>query len=196
MNPLRFLADALGTAARAIPFLRRTQGEERSKLVADLQAICSRCEDAYAKVLEGLAPIKESYGNRQNLARDLRAFAADRQTREAFKPTHLCAEVDQFMQRLESNVDWLKYSMDLNAIGRVRGAIREMGSFDATLWDYYDRNTLALDQLATTLQSQLSAEDLAERMAYARHAVEIFEEDLRESIVQIRNAKDRVRDLI
>ena len=50
MNPVRFLGEAIRTASRSIAFLWGKQGAERTQLVADLQAICSRCDDAYAAV--------------------------------------------------------------------------------------------------------------------------------------------------
>ena len=104
MNPVRFLGDALRTSTRSITFLWRTQGAERSQLIADLQAICSRCDDAYAAVIKKLRPVKNSYTDREALADALRTFAADDQTRSAFKPEHLCGEVDQLLQRLSSDL--------------------------------------------------------------------------------------------
>ena len=142
----------------------RTQGTERSQLIADLQAICSRCEDAYTAVIKQLRPVKDSYGDREALASALRTFAADNQTRSAFKPEHLCGEVDQLLQRLSSNIDWLKYSVDLRAVDRLRGAIGQMGNYDGQLRDYYDDHTRAMDDIATQLQSHLESEDIRERM--------------------------------
>lgn len=196
MNPVRFLGDALRTATRSIAYLWRTQGAERSQLISDLQAICSRCEDAYAAVLKQLRPVKNSYGDRKALANALRAFAADDKTRGAFKPEHLCGEVDQLLQRLSSNADWLKYSVDLRGIERLRGAIAGMGNYDGQLRDYYDDHTRAMDDIATQLQSKLESKDAKERLAYARHVVDEFESDLRDTLKKIREAKNQVRNLI
>lgn len=193
MNPVRFLGEALRTATGSVAYLWRTQGTERRQLIADLQAICSRCEDAYAAVLKQLRPVKDSYGNRKALAKALRTFAVDDKTRNAFKPEHLCGEVDQLLQRLTSNVDWLKYSVDLRGIERLRGAIARMGSYDGQLRDYFDDHTRAMDNIATQLQSKLPKKDAKERLAYARHVIDEFETDLRETLKKIRKAKERVR---
>ena len=138
MNPVRFLGEALRTASRSIGFLWRTQGNERRDLISQLQAICSKCDDAYFAVLEKLSPIKQAYGDRKAMADAMRVFAADSETRKAFKPEHLCGEVDQLLQRLSSHADWLKYSVDLRGIERLRGAISNMSSYDGELRDYYD----------------------------------------------------------
>lgn len=196
MNPVRFLGDALRTATRSIAYLWRTQGTERSQLIADLQAICSRCEDAYTAVIKQLRPVKDSYGDREALASALRTFAADSQTRSAFKPEHLCGEVDQLLQRLSSNIDWLKYSFDLRAVDRLRGAIGQMGNYDGQLRDYYDDHTRAMDDIATQLQSHLESEDIRERMTYARHVIDEFENDLNDTLKEIRAAKELARNLI
>ena len=196
MNPVRFLGDALQTAGKAIGFLWRQQGAERSQLIADMQAICSRCDDAYTAVLAALRPVKDSFQDRDALARSLLAFSADGGTRSAFKPEHLCGEVDQILQRLTSNVDWLKYSVDIRGIARLRGVISSMGSYDGQLWDYYDDHTRAMDDLATELKSEASEEDLQERQAYAQHVVTQFEADLREALKKIREAKEDVRKLM
>lgn len=196
MNPVRFLGDALRTATRSVAFLWRTQGAERSQLIADLQTMCSRCEDAYTVVIKQLRPVKDSHGDRKALASALRAFAADDQTRSAFKPEHLCGEVDQLLQRLSSNIDLLKYSVDLRAIDRLRGAIGKMGSYDGQLRDYYNDHTRAMDDIATQLQSQLESEDIEERLSYARHVIDEFENDLNDTLKEIRVAKEQVRNLI
>jgi hypothetical protein len=196
MNPVRFLGDALRTATGSVAYLWRTQGTERRQLIADLQAICSRCEDAYAAVLKQLQPVKNSYGNRKALVKAMRMFAADDKTRSAFKPEHLCGEVDQLLQRLTSNVDWLKYSVDLREIERLRGAIARMGSYDGQLRDYYDDHTRAMDDIATQLQSKLPNKDAKERQAYARHVIEEFETDLRDTLKKIQKAKKQIRELI
>ena len=196
MNPVRFLGDALRTATRSVAFLWRTQGAERSQLITDLQDICSRCEDAYGAVIKQLQPVKDSFGEPETLANALGVFAADDQTRKAFKPEHLCGEVDQILQRLSSNVDWLRYSVDLREIERFRGAIASMGSYDGQLRDYYDDRTRAMNDIATQLKSQLSEEEIEERVAYTRHMLDEFEDDLQETVKKIREAKEQVRDLI
>lgn len=196
MNPVRFLGDALRTAVKALTFLWRTQDAERSQLIKDIHDICSRCEDAYGAVINRLPPIKDSYGNREALAKALRAFASDSETRSAFKPEHLCGEVDQILQRLRSNIDFLKYSVDIRAIDRLRGAIENMGSYDGQLRDYYDDHTKAMDDIATQLQSQLESQEMQERLSYARHVVEELEDDLSDTLKEIRKAKEQVRNLI
>lgn len=196
MNPVRFLGDALRTATKSVAFLCRTQGAERQQLISDLQKICSRCEDAYVAVLSALSVVKNAYGDQPKLVSALRSFASNSETRVAFKPEHLCGEVDQILQRLASKVDWLKYSVDLREIERLRGAIANMGSYDGQLWDYYDDHTRAMDELATALQSPLKGQELEERLSYAKHVVDDFEDDLRATLKEIRAAKERVVSLM
>ena len=130
------------------------------------------------------------------MADAMRMFAADYETRKAFKPEHLCGEVDQLLQRLSSNADWLKYAVDLRGIERLRGAIRNMGSYDGELRDYYNDYTREMDQLATVLQSDLTDEDAKERLEYAQHIVDELERDLSETLDNMRDSKKQARDVI
>src|SRR5262245_19904105 len=100
MNPVEFLGKALRTASQAIGFLGTKQANERKQLISDLQAICSKCETAYGIVIEKLLPVKNAFHNRTKLASALRTFAADASIRSAFKPEHLCGEVDQLLQKM------------------------------------------------------------------------------------------------
>src|SRR6187455_1359886 len=100
------------------------QAPERKGLAADLQAICSACEDAYATVLARLVPIKNAFGDPALLASELRAFAADVATRDKFKPEHLCHQVDHLLVRLRSNLDPLKYSIDCREIKEIRAYLQ------------------------------------------------------------------------
>jgi hypothetical protein len=86
--------------------------------------------------------------------------------------------------------------VDLRGIERLRGAIAGMGSYDGQLRDYYDDHTRAMDEIATQLQAKLSSSDAKERLVYARHVVDEFENDIRDTLKMIREAKEQARRLL
>lgn len=194
MNAVTFLGDALRRSAKTIEFLAIGQAKERRRIVDDLQAICSRCDDAYATLLKRLKPVKKAYGDRKALADALRDFATDESARSAFKPEYLCAEVDQLLQRLASYADWTRYSIDARRIQEFKEALELMGNYDGQLWDYYDAHTRAMDELASELASMKAGRKASDRMSYAEHIVSEFENDLRQALKEIRKAKREARE--
>jgi hypothetical protein len=141
-------------------------------------------------VLLRLVPVKNAFGDPDRLAVELRALAADTDTRDAFKPEHLCGEVDVLLSRIESNLDPLKYSLDIGRLRAIRDHLRAFGSFDAALNESYDTFARALDDIAS--QIQLGGADKSERASYVRTAVREFEQELRSAIDEIRATKDAI----
>jgi len=193
MNPVRILGEALRTAWRAIRTMAGAQNRTRSEIVGQLQAVCDRCDTAYATVLERLLPVKQSLGKLGDLASELRAFAADGQTRSAFKPQHLCGEVDQLLQRLASKLDMTVYSIDVQQIGGLRECLRMMGNYDGALWDYYDQHTREMDKLALAIE-QGPADKAKEAIRLATHLIDGLQEDVSQTLDRIRSLKDEIRD--
>jgi hypothetical protein len=75
---------------------------------------------AFDKVLVRLKPVKSAANDPKRLAAALRQFSADATTRKAFKPEHLCGEVDQLLVGLQSNLNPLKYSLPCVAFEKPR----------------------------------------------------------------------------
>jgi hypothetical protein len=106
------------------------------------------------------------------------------------EPEHLCGEVDLLLSRLESNLDPLKYSLDVIRLSAIRDQLQRLGNFDVALRDSYDQFTKALDNIAT--QIQRPGEDKIERAEYVRTAIGEFEDELRSAINDIRRTKDDI----
>ena len=191
MDVLELLKRALNACARVVKVGAGIQEEVRKDLVEDLQRICFNCEQALDTVLSRLRPIKDSYLSAPSLAKELRDFAADAETRDAFKPEHLCGDIDRLIVRLESNLDPLKYSIDYRRIEEVRRNLDFVGDYDASIYQSYDEFTWQLDQLATQLQDP-SSFDVEERRRYAQHVIEDFEADLRSAIAGVRDTKNSI----
>lgn len=190
MEVLELLKRALKTCAGILRFGASLQEPARKELTADLQRICLNCEDAYSTVLKRLGPVKDAFHDPDRLAKELRDFAGDTQTRDAFKPEHLCGEIDHLIVRLESNLDPLKYSVDFSRLGEIRRNISLVGNYDLAIYSAYDDFARQLDDLATQFHDPAS--DANERALYARHVVTGFESDLRSAIDGIREAKQTI----
>src|SRR3712207_6187319 len=137
MDVLALLQRALETCARVIKVGAGIQENVRRSLVEDLQQICLRCEEALGAVLSRLQPVKDAYQSAPRLARELRTFAADTETRNSFKPEHLCGEIDNLIVRLESNLDPLKYSIDYGRLEEVHENLGYVGEFDDAIYRSY-----------------------------------------------------------
>ena len=190
MEVLELLKRALKTCASVIKFGAGIQEDSRKRLVEDLQRICLNCERAYETVLKRLGPIKDAFQDPDALAVELREFAQDAQTRDAFKPEHLCGEVDHLVVRLESNLDPLKYSIDLTRIRELRQSLGMVGNYDAAIYESYDDFARQLDNLATQIRDPGS--DRNERGEYAQHVIAEFESDLRTAIDGVRQTKSTI----
>lgn len=192
METIDLLKRAVTAFSRILKASGRVQAQARSELVMDLQRICSNCESAYSTVLARLSSVKDAYrADPTELAKALRAFAGDQETRDAFKPDHLCGEVDQLLTKLESNLDPLKYAIDVQKLRPLRSTLRDMGNVDAAIYQEYDEFARQLDQLGDDLESSPPSER-SERVAYTKAVIKEFEVDLRDAIRAMRQAKDRV----
>ena len=191
MDIIKFLEDAVNVCSRIIKFGAGIQSQARNELINDLQKICSNVETAYSNVLAQLRPIKDSYQDSAALAKALRTFAADQETRDSFKPDHLCSEVDRLLSKLENNLDPLKYSVDVSKIRALKQNIRFIGNVDAAIYQAYDEFARDLDNLSTELQLQ-PPDTSIERREYARHVIADFEDDLFSAVTTMREAKDRI----
>jgi hypothetical protein len=190
MEVLELLKRALKTCASVIKLGAGIQGKVRKELTKDLQQICLKCEKAYETVLKRLSPVKDAFQDPKSLAKALRGFATDTKTRNAFKPEHLCGEIDHLITRLESNLDPLKYSIDVMRIQDLRKHLQSVGNYDAAIYQSYDGFARQLDELATQLQD--SSFDIEERKHYAQHVIREFETDLRTAIDGVRDVKNSI----
>lgn len=187
MDILELLKRAVKTSASVIEFGAGIQEPARKALADDLQRICSNCEKAYSVVLERLVPVKNTMPDAEALSKELRAFAADSGTRDAFKPEHLCGEVDHLLVRLSSNLDPIKYSVDARRIGDLRSSLGMVGDVDAAIYASYDEFARQLDDLATQINEPGADQD--ERRRYAQRVVREFELELRSAVDSVREAK-------
>jgi len=190
METVAMLRRALGAAGEVLRLGQAIQGPARMDFIKDLHAICLKCEAAYETVLLRLVPVKNALNDPDQLAMELRSLASDTVTRDAFKPEHLCGEVDVLLSRLESNLDPLKYALDVNRLRAIRDHLQQVGNFDVALRESYDQFTSALDNIATQIQTP--GEDKIERAEYVRTAIGEFEEELRSAINDIRGIKDAI----
>jgi hypothetical protein len=190
MRVLDLLTGALKTSARVVKLGAGLQEKTRKQLVTDLNRICGKCQTAFDTVLVRLKPVKNSARNSKRLAIALRQFAADSATRKAFKPEHLCGEVDSILVSLESNLNPLKYSLDVTRLREIRGQLLQVGNADAAIYQSYDDLTRELDNLASEILGGTS--ELAKRTEYARHIISAFEDDLRAALRGVREARDMI----
>jgi Fe-S-cluster formation regulator IscX/YfhJ len=194
MEILKILTNTIKTCANVIKWGVGLQASTRKQLVSDLQSICVNCDAAYDAILGRLTPVKNTFGDRERLAMELRAFAADSATRSQFKPEYLCSQIDHLLAQLSSNLDPLKYSVDHRRVTELRQSLMQLGNFDGALLRSYDELARQLDRIATEIQAQSA--DSQERCKYAQHVIQEFEDDLTSSLAEIREAKSRLVDLI
>ena len=193
MDVLELLKRALNTCASVIKLGAGMQEKTRKELASELQQVCVKCEAAYDTVLSRLKPVKDAFHNPTALATALRDFAADAQTRKAFKPEHLCGEIDNLVMRLQSNLDPLKYSIDVRRIQDLRLHLQSVGNYDGAIYAAYDDFARELDGLATQLQNPAANQkEQAERREYAEHVITVFEIDLRSAIDSVRDTKNSI----
>jgi hypothetical protein len=194
MEVLALLKQAVKGCADVVKWGAGIQEGTRKGLVVDLQTICSNCESAYDAVLTRLVPVKNAFADRAALASELRAFAADKTTRNKFKPDHLCGQIDHLLVRLSSNLNPLKYSVDYRRIEDLRRSLNQFGGFDGAIYQSYDELAAQLDQIATQIGD--SAFDGQERSRYAQHVIQGFENALRSALASVREAKAQTVGLI
>ena len=189
MELVKYLERVVDVCSRVIRFGAGIQAQAQAELRNDLQAICTKVDDAYKQTLKMLRPVKDNYADQAKLASALRDFATDPTTRDAFKPEHLCGEVDMLLQKLESHLDPLKYAIDVRKIQTLHDEFGRIGNVDAAIYYEYDQFTRDLDDLATELQATRFTND---RKAYIQHIIRDFEDDLSDAAKTMREAKDRI----
>jgi len=176
---------------RLIRCLPGIQADARKRLVSELQGICSKCEDAYSALIVRLLPIKTAYGDAKTLAQELRLFGADNKTRAAFKPEHLCGEIDHLLQELKSNLSALGYSVRWSGLETLDETLKRMGNYDSELYHQYDQFRLELDQIATELE-RAKKKDQKHWLRYVEDLITDTEAELQQSITDLRRAKDQI----
>ena len=194
MEVLAVLKQAINACTSVVKWGAGMQQNARKSLVADLQTICSNCDDAYGAVLARLVPVKNAFRDPQLLSTELRALAADAATRSQFKPEHLCHQVDQLLVSLSSNLDELKYSIDFRRIKDLRQELKRFGDVDGAIYQSYDDFRMEIDRIATQILDP--AFDAQERSRYAQHVIEGFEAELRSAQATMRDAKSQTVGLI
>jgi hypothetical protein len=187
MEVLGYLKDVVRTCASILTWGANLQKGVRASLVEDLQSICSNCEDSFGAVLERLTPVKDAFSDPGKLQKELRKFAADKKIRDKFKPEHLCGAVDQLLQRMESNLDGLRYSVDINRIKELKRQFYFFVDYDQKVFQSYDELTTQLDHIATQMTSYSFEPE--ERARYAQRVIEDFQSELRSTMDAIRQAK-------
>jgi chromosome segregation ATPase len=195
MELITYLEKVVTTCSRIIKFGASMQSVARNKLIDNLQKICSNVESAYSDVLSRLRSVKENFNEPKKLAKELRDFAADKETRDSFKPDKLCGGVYNLISDFESNLNPLKYSVDVRKLGALKNEFNMIGNVDAALYDAYDEFARDLDKIATEISSLIeknSSKRLKERTEYAQHLILDFEDELFDAIKKMREAKDRI----
>jgi len=183
MEALTYLKETFTTCFNAIKWAADIQGRQRKTLIADLQKICDNCQTALGTVVKRLARVKRAYANPDKLADELRKFAADQTTRNAFKPAHLCGEIFQLMQNIQNNLHPLKYTINIKKIDDLKKQFQAYGNYDYQIFRAYDDLTADLDTVAIQIQDPQF--DRLERAQYARHAIADFEAELRSIIALV-----------
>jgi hypothetical protein len=194
MNVLDTLTKALRYSARLVRAGAALQQAARTKLVTDLQGICSNVEDSYDAVLKRLLPIKSAARDPKALASEIHAFRADSATKQKFKPDHLCGRVDQILMDLESNLTPLKYSLDVSRLGEIKNELGAVGKFDGAFYISYDDFTSDLDRLALEIDKCLPTNPSAAQAIAAQilELILVFEDELKTGIADVRDIKDRI----
>ena len=180
------------SCTRLIRCLPGIQHQARKRLVNDLQSICSKCEDAYSALLARLLPIKTAYSDPKNLVEQLRLFSADIGTRAAFKPEHLCGEIDHLLQELKSNLNSLGYSLRLSGLETLDETLRRMGNYDSELYHEYDQFRSELDDVATKISGSKKKADREQWLKYVEELIADTESELKQSVTNMRKAKDQI----
>ena len=193
MEVLRYLRNFVSDCSRIIEYGANLQNPVRAQLVLQLQEMCSRCEAAYSSVRSELRPIKESYRKRLQLVTALRTFSHNPIIRENFKPEKLCGEADIILDKLDNNLDSLKYSIQLRKIRSLRRGMRQFQDYDGAIYASFDDFVRSLDTLAAELDDPLLKGDaLRERIQNVRSVIEDFEDELSKTVREVLTAKNRL----
>lgn len=191
MLGIRLNKQVVDACMRAFGALAGLQSGTRKRLVKQLQQVCSKCDNAYSELLERLSPVKAAYRNPKKLAVELRSLAGDRQTRAKFKPEHLCSDIDQLIADFQNGLSGLKYSVRFFSLEELKDTLKSMGNYDQALYHQYDGFMTQMGSLATAIE-KASADDRSRLADFARAEIAALERDLRDSIRDMRAAKDQI----
>jgi hypothetical protein len=189
MNPVHLIGESLRAASDATRLLAPQQATERKKLASDIQEVCRRCQSAYGAVLARLGRLKAVSQNRDALPEALRGFSADRHTRDAFNLEGVPGDLSEILQRLERDIDRLKYPIDFWRIYRLKSAVDDHKDQARELADYYDDYARAMEALAGQIQMGLPEQEPQERQHYARHVIGSFEKELQDALMAVEAAE-------
>jgi len=188
---LPFLRKFIRECGRILKSISALQNPLRKELVEKLQGICSRCEDSYAFIVARLSAVRKAGGQPARLERALRDFAGDAEMRARFTPEHLCGEADYILDQLDNNLHPLKYAIPLGRVRSLRKTMAEFRRYDDVIRDSVDDFLRSLNALAYDLDYPHDGYDPDERMLYVRTMIEEFEDDLSQTVSDIRDVKNR-----
>ena len=138
VNPLAFLRRALSLCKSIISRGCNIQEPVRKQLARDLQSVCSNCISAHSEFVTQISTVTCVLDDPFQLADKAEAFATNRKLRTAFKPDRLCGVVVNLLVRIRSNLDPLKYSVDLGRISDLEKQLTEFNSLDNSLYQQFD----------------------------------------------------------
>lgn len=176
---------------RLLRYLPGLPQDTRGHLVRDVQVICSRSAEAYTALLTRLLAIKAAFRDPVVLVQELRLFAADTQTRAAFKPEYLYGEVDHLLQEFKGHLDTLGYSVRMSGLGTLDETLRRMGDYDGELAHQYDQFRSELDHVAAEIE-RTTGPDRRHWVRYVEELVSDTEVELHRSIGDMHRAKEDV----
>jgi hypothetical protein len=182
------------TGVRIVKNLITAQSRARTRLLSELTAVCEKCEDAYSSLLTRLKPIRSTFRNPNKLAIELRSLASDANARRKFKPEHLCSEIDKLLMDLSSNVNALKYSVNVFSINDIRRALKSMGNYDQALYHQYDTFMAEMNSIASAIESGKPAQK-APLAAHAAASIDELQKNLQSALKEIRKAKNEIVSL-
>lgn len=145
-------------------------------------------------MLVRLLTIKNAYSDPDKLAAELHALKADLEVRRKFKPEFLCGQVDQLLTGLASNLNGIKYSIDMFRVQDVKMCLDRFGSVDGIIFQTYDVFVDGLDHIATLIQTKQI--DAAEGAKYVEHIISDFEDDMKQLKTEVRETKNRIVGII
>jgi hypothetical protein len=195
-DPFGFLRKVFTVCAAIVRRGASTQEPQRRELAVELQTICSDCADTYHKFLSDISPIKDAYANPPRLAEEVRNFAEKPEYRDSFKPDHLCGNVELLLTRLGSNLDPLKYSIAINAIGVLKSSLINFRQLDGAFYQIFDESARSLSRLATDLQVDLASSapesKVKQTVAQIRKGIESMEDEVAATLRKVHETSTAV----
>jgi len=194
MNALVILRNIFTEVGRVIKFGAGLQGDARKELADALVNICDKCDTAHSTVRQKLLVVKQNFDQEFNLAHAVREFAADPEARFAFKPEHLCGEIDYLLDKLKNNLDPLKYAIDVREIGMLHENLKQIGNYDLSILWQYNQFCQDIEDIANRLDDALRNKtgEAEEIKAYLRHVITRFDQELFDTVMKVRSIKSQI----